>query len=135
VAVEELVHLQGMNDQQRLMFMAMYSPQKKSTSAGFWWAFLLGGLGAHRFYLNDNTGIIYLLLCWTFIPAFIAFFESFSMADRVRRYNAERAWEVAQAVRSQTTGVAGAAPGWYPDPYRQGVHRYWDGSAWGAQTS
>lgn len=39
-------------------------------------AFLLGGFGIHKFYLNQiGMGIIYLLFCWTFIPAIIAFIE------------------------------------------------------------
>lgn len=39
-------------------------------------AFFLGGLGAHHFYLgNILLGLIYLLFCWTFLPALIAFVE------------------------------------------------------------
>lgn len=41
-------------------------------------AFFLGGLGIHRFYLGQNgMGILYLIFCWTFIPAFIAFLDFF----------------------------------------------------------
>jgi TM2 domain-containing membrane protein YozV len=39
-------------------------------------AIFLGGLGIHKFYLGQAVvGIIYLVLCWTFIPAIIAFIE------------------------------------------------------------
>ena len=39
-------------------------------------AFFLGGLGVHKFYLGQaGMGIVYILFCWTGIPAFIAFFE------------------------------------------------------------
>lgn len=39
-------------------------------------AFFLGGLGIHKFYLGQSIqGILYLLFCWTFIPAIIAFLE------------------------------------------------------------
>lgn len=39
-------------------------------------AFFLGGFGAHKFYLNKNgKGFLYLIFCWTYIPAIIAFFE------------------------------------------------------------
>ena len=40
-------------------------------------AFFLGGLGIHKFYLGENgTGILYLLFCWTGIPAVIGLFQS-----------------------------------------------------------
>lgn len=39
-------------------------------------ALLLGGLGIHKFYLGQNgKGVLYLLFCWTYIPAIIAFVE------------------------------------------------------------
>lgn len=40
-------------------------------------AFLLGGLGVHRFYLEQYwLGICYLAFCWTFIPTIIALLET-----------------------------------------------------------
>jgi hypothetical protein len=48
-------------------------------------AILLGGLGLHKFYLGQiGWGVIYLVLCWTFIPAIIAIIEGIvylSMSD------------------------------------------------------
>ena len=39
-------------------------------------ALLLGGFGIHKFYLKEPVvGIIYILFCWTFIPAIIAMIE------------------------------------------------------------
>jgi TM2 domain-containing membrane protein YozV len=39
-------------------------------------AFFLGGFGVHHFYLgNPAIGVLYLLFCWTLIPAIIAFIE------------------------------------------------------------
>jgi TM2 domain-containing membrane protein YozV len=39
-------------------------------------AFFLGGIGLHRMYLGQvSTGLLYLIFCWTCIPAIIAFFE------------------------------------------------------------
>ena len=48
---------------------------KSKTTAGVL-GILLGGLGAHKFYLGRwGWGIIYLLFCWTYIPAIIGFIE------------------------------------------------------------
>ena len=39
-------------------------------------AIFLGGLGIHKFYLGKvGWGILYLLFCWTFIPAIVGFIE------------------------------------------------------------
>lgn len=49
--------------------------QKNKTVAALL-ALFLGGLGIHKFYLQKTRmGIIYLLFCWTFIPAVIGFIE------------------------------------------------------------
>jgi TM2 domain-containing membrane protein YozV len=50
--------------------------QKSKTTAALL-ALLVGGLGAHHFYLGNTVlGIIYILACWTFIPAIVAFVEA-----------------------------------------------------------
>ena len=52
------------------------APNGKSKVVAAMLALFLGGLGVHKFYLSETgQGIIYLLFCWTFIPAIIAFFE------------------------------------------------------------
>jgi TM2 domain-containing membrane protein YozV len=39
-------------------------------------AILLGGIGIHRFYVGQTgKGLLYLVFCWTFIPAIIGLFE------------------------------------------------------------
>jgi len=39
-------------------------------------AFFLGGFGVHKFYLGrTGAGILYLVFCWTFIPAFFALLD------------------------------------------------------------
>lgn len=49
----------------------------KSKGTAIILALLLGGLGAHKFYLDrSGQGIFYVLFCWTFIPAIIAFIEA-----------------------------------------------------------
>lgn len=49
---------------------------EKSRVAAALLALLLGGFGIHKFYLaRPFQGILYLLFCWTFIPAIIGFIE------------------------------------------------------------
>ncbi len=39
-------------------------------------AIFLGSFGVHKFYLGKNgQGVLYLVFCWTGIPAFVAFIE------------------------------------------------------------
>ena len=65
---------------------------KNKTTAGLL-GILLGGLGAHKFYLGKNgQGILYLIFVWTFIPEFIGFVEGlcyFSMSEKDfnKKYN------------------------------------------------
>jgi len=50
-------------------------PSKDKTVAGLL-GILLGGLGAHHFYLgNVGMGILYLIFSWTFIPLFLGVIE------------------------------------------------------------
>ncbi len=56
-------------------------------------AFLLGGFGAHKFYLGEiGLGILYLLFFWSGIPSLVAFVECFlylTMDDKIfdKKYN------------------------------------------------
>ena len=55
--------------------------REKSTAALL--ALFLGGLGIHKFYLGQTgLGIVYLLFCWTLIPAFVAFIEFIVLASK-----------------------------------------------------
>jgi len=53
------------------------SPQgTKSRATAAILAYVLGGLGAHKFYLGKTlSGVLYLLFCWTFVPVLVAFVE------------------------------------------------------------
>lgn len=45
----------------------------KSKTTAIVLAFLLGGLGVHKFYLGQTTqGVLYLLFVWTFIPLILS---------------------------------------------------------------
>lgn len=40
-------------------------------------AFFVGGIGVHRFYLDEvATGFVYLVFCWTLIPAILGIIEA-----------------------------------------------------------
>ena len=94
--MDEYSLMQNMTDQQRLMFMSQMSQVRKDSTVGVLLAFFLGGFGAHRFYLGEiGLGVLYLVLCWTGNPSFVSFFEAFFMPGRVRRYNNQKAAEVA----------------------------------------
>ncbi len=50
-------------------------PVKSKIVAGIL-GILLGGLGIHKFYLGQiGKGILYLIFCWTYIPAILGFIE------------------------------------------------------------
>ncbi|MBI2487334.1 MAG: TM2 domain-containing protein [Deltaproteobacteria bacterium] len=49
--------------------------RKNKLAAGLL-ALFLGGIGIHKFYLGKaGQGVVYLLFCWTLIPAIIGFVE------------------------------------------------------------
>ena len=66
--------------------------KSKNTAAAL--SIFLGGVGAHRFYLEQNgLGAVYLVFCWTFVPAVLGVVEgirflSMSGDDFYSRYNA-----------------------------------------------
>ena len=40
-------------------------------------ALLVGGLGVHKFYMGKVwPGVVYVLLCWTYVPAVVALVEA-----------------------------------------------------------
>lgn len=50
-------------------------PVKSKVAAGVL-GILLGGLGIHKFYMGKiGMGILYLVFCWTYIPAIVGFIE------------------------------------------------------------
>jgi TM2 domain-containing membrane protein YozV len=53
-----------------------YVPGAKSRVTAGLLGILIGGLGVHKFYLNKvGLGILYVLFCWTFVPAVIGLIE------------------------------------------------------------
>ncbi len=80
---------------------------KNKVTAGLF-GILLGGFGAHKFYLgNVGLGIVYLLFCWTGIPEIIGLIEGIiilGMSDQEfnQKYN---------------PGYMPPAPQYYPPNY------------------
>lgn len=57
-------------------------PPKSKLTAGVL-ALLLGGAGVHKFYTGAwGWGIVYLVLCWTYIPGVIALVEGIRYLTR-----------------------------------------------------
>lgn len=54
--------------------LAKNKPKKDPVLAAIL-AIFLGGLGIHRFYLGQWWGILYILFCWTYVPALIGLIE------------------------------------------------------------
>jgi len=51
--------------------------RRSKTTAGLL-AIFLGGVGAHKFYLGQMTnGILYVVFCWTLIPALLGLIDGF----------------------------------------------------------
>lgn len=61
--------------------LGKYSPgiqskSSRSRTVAALLAIFLGGIGIHKFYLGQaGWGIIYVIFCWTWIPAIIGIFE------------------------------------------------------------
>jgi TM2 domain-containing membrane protein YozV len=96
----EFMSMQGMTEQQQMLFMAQYNMVRKDTTAAVLLAFFLGSFGAHRFYLGEiGWGVLYILFCWTLIPHLAALVECFLLPGRVREYNGLRAAVIAAQIR------------------------------------
>ncbi len=49
-------------------------------------ALFLGGLGIHKFYLGKTgLGFLYLIFCWTFIPAILGVIDAIVLATKSER--------------------------------------------------
>ncbi|SEF49948.1 TM2 domain-containing membrane protein YozV [Halpernia humi] len=73
---EEIDNLKNRNKTQ-----VVINSTKKNKITATLLALFFGGFGFHKFYLGlTKLGVIYLLFCWTFIPAIIAFFEFLILA-------------------------------------------------------
>jgi TM2 domain-containing membrane protein YozV len=94
-----------MTDRQFALFQSEMAERKKSGTAGVLLALLLGGVGAHKFYMGQvGWGVVYVLFFWTFIPGLIALVECFFMPGRVREYNKSLSLQIADRITSGRRG-------------------------------
>ena len=85
--------------EKQTLFILQYENVKKSTSTALLYALFLGGLGAHKFYLNKTgLGIVYLVFSWSLIPTIIAYIEALAMNAEVGAYNEQKAREIGSAI-------------------------------------
>ena len=85
--------------EERTAFQLKFEQRKKSVGVYALLAVFIGGLGAHKFYMGRiGIGIIYLILCWTFIPSVIALIEALLSGGTVNSYNRKIGHEIYQEI-------------------------------------
>lgn len=103
IDLDELMLQRDMTDSQRLLFQSELNKVRKNRTTALILTLLLGGVGAHRFYMGEiGLGIVYTLFSWTFIPGIVALVELFFIQKRVDCYNELMAHDIAIKVRALT---------------------------------
>lgn len=96
----EHIHVQMLSElpeDKRMLFMMPYNNVQKNPTTAVLLAILLGGIGAHKFYMGQiGLGVAYLLFSWTWIPAILGIAEAFVISGQVHNYNAQKAAEISQ---------------------------------------
>tara|TARA_A200000113_G_scaffold186026_1_gene173025 strand:- start:16 stop:330 length:315 start_codon:yes stop_codon:yes gene_type:complete len=84
-----------LSENEQNTFNYKFERQKKTVSTGVLIALFGGSLGIHKFWLGEIVyGVLYLLFCWTLIPAIIALIECFFMKNTVNNYNYKLAQDI-----------------------------------------
>lgn len=84
----------SLTDEQKILFTELYNGRKKSTFVAYILLISFGAVGAHKFYLNNGKGWLYLAFFWTSIPSIIAFIELFTLKKQVIVYNQKIATQI-----------------------------------------
>ena len=88
--------LQSLPRDQQMNFSIQFQGVKKNITTGILLAVFLGFAGAHWFYLGKTgRGFLYLIFCWTGIPSIIGIIDAFSMSNKIKKYNLEKASQIA----------------------------------------
>ena len=94
--------VQQLSPAQRGAFDSRYEDKKKDPTTALLLCLILGGIGAHEFYLNNiNKGVVYLLFFWTFIPGIIALIQLFTIQNRVKDNNDIIARKILEGIKDQ----------------------------------
>ena len=99
--LENTLAMKGLSNDERLLYQNEFSSKRKEKTTAVLLAVLLGGFGAHRFYMGDTgLGVLYLLFCWTLIPGLAGLVEAFMMGGRVQRYNGNLSNEIVIGIKA-----------------------------------
>ena len=89
-------YTEGLSSDEKLQFQSEFTSRQRTSGLGIVLALLLGGLGAHKFYLKDQTaGIVYALcgtLGWIIIVppiviAILSIIDACRMSGEVTKFN------------------------------------------------
>lgn len=99
--IHDLRMIQNMGEPEKFMFQLEYLSKVKSPETGVLLSLMVGGFGAHRFYLRENVlGAVYFIFFWTLIPFLVALIEAFLMRNRVEEYNRRMALNITDKIKS-----------------------------------
>lgn len=96
-------YTEGLGSDEKLQFQSEFTSRQRNTGLGMGLALLLGGVGAHKFYLKQNpSGILYALcgtIGWVIIVppiiiAILCIIDAFQMEGTVGKFNNELAREI-----------------------------------------
>lgn len=96
-----MTDLSNLTENQKLRFTTEVVSLQKKNSTAILWLLLLGGMGAHKFYLGKNSlGIAYLVFSWTCIPLIISLFDLFTIKEQVQKYNDRVEQEIVTKIKA-----------------------------------
>ncbi len=99
--LDDIVLMQSLTDQERLMFQGEMAGRRKEPTTGVLLAVFLGGFGVHHFYMGrTGLGILYACFFWTLVPGFVALIEAFLMPNRIRVHNQTVGLEVVTKLKT-----------------------------------
>ena len=102
-------YTEGLSSDEKLQFQSEFTSRQRTSGLGIVLALLLGGLGAHKFYLKDTTAGIVYALCGTIgwiiiIPpiviAILSIVDACRMAGEVTKFNNALAREIKEELEA-----------------------------------